>query len=56
MQIELEEDVRLPEGRESLPGGSVGSAAIYTDSVRATHIIRKVMIRMEAWVNYLNPY
>lgn len=38
-----------------LPGGAVGTAAIYTDSVAATHIIRRVMIRMEAWMNYLKP-
>ena len=35
--------------------GVVGSVAIYTDSVAATHIIRKVMIRMESILNYLNP-
>lgn len=38
-----------------IPGGAMGTAAIYTDSVAATHIIRKVMIRMEAWMNYLKP-
>ncbi|MHA1569171.1 MAG: efflux transporter periplasmic adaptor subunit, partial [Alphaproteobacteria bacterium] len=35
--------------------GVVGSVAIYTNSVAATHIIRKVMIRMESILNYLNP-
>ncbi|MCK5433478.1 MAG: HlyD family secretion protein [Gammaproteobacteria bacterium] len=39
-----------------LPGGSFGSGAIYTDSVQTTHIIRKVMIRMDAWMNYIMPY
>lgn len=38
-----------------VPGGAAGTAAIYTDSVAATHIIRKVMIRMEAWMNYIKP-
>ena len=38
-----------------IPGGAVGTAAIYTDSVTATHIIRKVMVRMEAWMNYVKP-
>ena len=38
-----------------IPGGAVGTAAIYTDSVAATHIIRKVMVRMEAWMNYIKP-
>ena len=34
---------------------AVGTAAIYTDSVAPTHIIRRVMIRMEAWLNYIKP-
>jgi len=38
-----------------IPGGAVGTAAIYTQSVEATHVIRKVMMRMEAWMNYLKP-
>lgn len=38
-----------------IPGGAVGTAAIYTESVQATHVIRKVMVRMEAWMNYLKP-
>lgn len=46
-----EEDVTLG----SIPGGAIGTAAIYTESVTATHIIRKVMVRMEAWMNYLKP-
>lgn len=46
-----DESVELPV----IPGGSVGTAAIYTDSVAATHIIRRVMIRMEAWLNYIKP-
>ena len=39
----------------TIPGGAAGTAAIYTDSVKATHVIRRVMIRMEAWINYLKP-
>ncbi len=35
--------------------GVVGSVAIYTDNVAATHVIRKVMLRMESILNYLNP-
>ncbi len=38
-----------------VPGGAVGAAAIYTDSVKATHLIRRVMIRMKAWLNYIIP-
>lgn len=39
-----------------IPGGALGSAAIYTDSVTATHLIRKVMLRMETLINFINPY
>lgn len=39
----------------TLPGGADGTAAIYTKSVSATHVIRKIMIRMDAWLNYLKP-
>ena len=39
-----------------IPGGALGTAAIYTESVKATHIIRKVMLRMETLVNFINPY
>jgi multidrug resistance efflux pump len=39
----------------NIPGGAAGTAAIYTDSVQATHVIRRVMVRMEAWMNYLKP-
>jgi multidrug resistance efflux pump len=38
-----------------IPGGAVGTAAIYTDSVRMTHLIRRVMIRMETWLSYVTP-
>ena len=56
--VELELDEELPDilKKTGLPGGSVGTAAIYTDSVASTHIIRKVMVRMEAWMNYLVAY
>ena len=39
----------------ALAGGAKGSAAIYTESMTATHVIRRVMIRMDAWMNYLIP-
>lgn len=36
-------------------GGAIGTATIYTDSVEATHVIRRIMMRMEAWMNYVKP-
>jgi hypothetical protein len=39
----------------SHPGGAVGTATIYTDSVSMTHLIRRVMMRMQTWMNYILP-
>lgn len=41
---------------EGLPAGSAGDAAIFTDHVRAAHIIRKVLLRQIAITNYVNPF
>jgi hypothetical protein len=35
------------------PVGAGGSAAIYTERLRGTRIIRRVMVRMETWLNYI---
>ena len=40
----------------SLPAGSTGEAAVFTDHVTATHIIRKVLLRQVAILNYVNPF
>jgi RND family efflux transporter MFP subunit len=39
-----------------LPAGSTGEAAIFTDRVKAAHVIRRVMLRMTAIFNYINPF
>ena len=41
---------------DSLPAGSVGDAAIFTDHVKAAHIIRKVLLRQIAILNYVVPF
>lgn len=38
-----------------MPGGAYGTGAIYTNSAKVTHLIRKVMLRMKAWMNYIMP-
>lgn len=40
---------------DRLPAGAVGSIAIYTEAASATHVIRRVMIRMDAFMNYVIP-
>ncbi|QOL27181.1 HlyD family secretion protein [Thalassotalea sp. LPB0316] len=39
---------------ELIPG-SMGTAAIYTENVQMAHVIRKVMIRMDAIMNFVKP-
>ena len=39
-----------------LPAGSTGQAAIYTDHVKVSHIIRRVLLRQVAILNYVNPF
>lgn len=45
-----------PELAKRLPAGSTGEAAIYTEHVQVAHVIRKVMLRMTAIMNYVNPF
>jgi len=40
----------------SLPAGTAGDAAIYTPHIKPSHIIRKVILRQIAIVNYVNPF
>jgi hypothetical protein len=51
--------LKLTDGRISMDeilGGATGSAAIYTNRLKVTHIIRRVILRTEAWANYVNPF
>ena len=49
--------IRLELDEESsgfdLPGGAGGTAAIYTEKGKPIRIVRKVVIRMYTWLNYL---
>jgi RND family efflux transporter MFP subunit len=50
--------VRLddPDFASRLPAGSVGTAAIYTDHLKPTHVVRRVILRQIAIINYVNPF
>lgn len=39
-----------------LPAGSTGLAAIFTEHVAASHVIRRVVLRQTAILNYINPF
>ncbi|HWI20100.1 MAG TPA: efflux RND transporter periplasmic adaptor subunit [Vicinamibacterales bacterium] len=39
-----------------LPAGSTGEVAIFTEHVKMAHVIRKVLLRQIAILNYVNPF
>jgi multidrug resistance efflux pump len=39
-----------------LPAGSAGTAAIYTEHLKPTHVVRRVILRQIAIINYVNPF
>ncbi|MBX9841223.1 MAG: efflux RND transporter periplasmic adaptor subunit [Xanthobacteraceae bacterium] len=39
-----------------LPAGSTGDAAIFTEHVKEAHVIRRVLLRQIAILNYVNPF
>lgn len=40
----------------ALPAGAVGEAAIFTEQVKPAHLIRRVILRQIAILNYVNPF
>jgi hypothetical protein len=52
VRIKLDDE----EVARRLQAGSTGLAAIFTDRVKASHVIRKVVLRQTAILNYVNPF
>jgi RND family efflux transporter MFP subunit len=52
VRVDMDDD----EAEKSLTAGAAGTAAIYTSSATMTHLVRKVMIRMESYINFINPW
>jgi RND family efflux transporter MFP subunit len=50
--------VRLDDAEfaNRLPAGATGTAAIFTEHVKVAHVIRRVILRQIAIVNYINPF
>lgn len=46
--LKLEEDIELP-------AGMIGKATIFTEEFGKSHAIRKIMLRMDTWLNYIKP-
>ena len=51
VRLKLQDLSELPK----LPAGATGTGAIYTDKGAPTQVIRRIMIRMDAIINYLSP-
>ena len=47
--IELDDDI----SEYRLPGGAKSKAAIYTDHMEPVKVVRKVLLRMKGWLNYV---
>lgn len=41
---------------KTLPAGATGTAAIFTDRVKVSHVIRRVLLRQVAILDYINPF
>ena len=52
MRVRLDDEALA----RSLPAGSVGDAAIFTEHVKAAHLIRRVLLRQLAILNYVVPF
>lgn len=48
-------DPAFTQYRDVLPGGAFGQAAIYTEHFHHVGIMRKVLLRMASWMNYVFP-
>jgi RND family efflux transporter MFP subunit len=45
-----------PDFARTLPAGATGTAAIFTDHVKISHVIRRVLLRQVAILDYINPF
>mgnify|MGYP001604320244 FL=1 len=49
-------DPRYEAYASQVPGGSYAQAAIYSEHFHHVAIMRKILLRMSAWMNYLFPF
>jgi len=49
-------DPAFEEFRDKVPGGAYAQAAIYSEHFHHVAIMRKILLRMSAWMNYLFPF
>ena len=49
-------DPEFAEYRDLMPGGAYGQAALYSEHFHHVAIMRKILLRMAAWMNYIFPF
>ncbi len=49
-------DPRFDAYRDKLPGGAFAQAAVYSEHMHHLAMMRKILLRMAAWMNYLFPF
>jgi len=49
-------DPRFADYSDRIPGGAFAQAAIYSEHVHHVAIMRKILLRMSSWMNYLFPF
>lgn len=50
------DDERFAQYEQSIPGGAFAQTAIYSDQFGHVSIMRKILLRMSSWMNYLFPF
>lgn len=50
------EDETFEQYMSDLPGGSFGQMAVYSDHMHHVSLIRRVLLRMSSWMNYIFPF
>ncbi|HSC84742.1 MAG TPA: HlyD family secretion protein [Pseudomonas sp.] len=49
-------DPKFDQYRDIMPGGAYGQAALYSKHFHHVAIMRKILLRMASWMNYLFPF
>lgn len=50
------EDPAFEQYQPQIPGGAFGQSAVYSDHMHHVAIMRKILLRMASWVNYVFPF
>lgn len=49
-------DPEFEQFRDKVPGGAYAQAAVYSEHFHHVAIMRKILLRMSSWMNYLFPF